>query len=249
MLPTTLEEVLDQLSAIVEQSIASNSRAGLFAYVYYRTTLQIKQAIAEGAFEDGERMERFDVVFANLYLQAYHDRQAQRPVSQAWQVAFEAEQDSLAILQHVMLGMNAHINLDLGIAASTIMQGQDIAPLEPDFMKVNAILASLVKELQSRIGRVSPLLFLLDWVGGRSDEQLINFSMAKARQCAWQLAQDLWGLEGAAQTARLQAADKMARQLGRTIIRPPGRLLPYALRFIQGFESKDTAATVQAMRS
>lgn len=249
MLPTTLEEVLDQLSVIVEQSIASNSRAGLFAYVYYRTTLQIKQAIAEGAFEDGERMERFDVVFANLYLQAYHDRQAQRPVSQAWQVAFEAERDGLAILQHVMLGMNAHINLDLGIAASTIMQGQDIATLEPDFMKVNAILASLVKELQSRIGRVSPLLFLLDWVGGRSDEQLINFSMAKARQCAWQLAQDLWGLEGAARTARLQSADKMAHQLGRIIIRPPGRLLPYVLRLIQRFEGKDTAATVQAMRS
>lgn len=247
-LPTTLNEVLKELNAIVEQSMAQNDRAGLFAYVYYRTTLQIKTAIEAGDFEDAQRMEDFDVVFANLYLKAYYDYKSHQPVSQVWQMAFDADLKNLSIIQHVLLGMNAHINLDLGISASHVMQGKNILDLETDFLKVNDILASIVHELQTRIARVSPLLFLLDWVGGHQDEKIINFSMAKARQYAWLLAKDLWRLKAEASPSKIKSADRFVSKLAQNIIKPPGVLIPFTLQLIKWFESQNISKTIRMIK-
>ena len=247
-LPTTLNEVLDELNAIVEQSMAQNDCAGLFAYVYYRTTLQIKTAIEAGDFEDAKRMEEFDVVFTNLYLKAYYDYKSNQPISQAWQIAFDADSKNLSVLQHVLLGMNAHINLDLGISASQVMQGKNILDLESDFEKVNGILASIVQELQSRLARVSPLLFLLDWVGGHKDEKIINFSMVKARQYAWHLAKDLWRLKDEAHQSKIKSADLFVSKLAQNIIKPPGVLIPILLQLIKWFESQNISKTIRRIK-
>lgn len=244
----TLAEVIIQLRGIVENCTAKNSRNGLFAYVYYRTTLAIEEAIANKVFEDNARMERFDIAFAQLYLKAYAQATSGQKASKAWQAAFEAETMPLTILQHILLGMNAHINLDLGVAASQIMEGQEIAALEKDFFLVNTILAGIVKELQQRIGKVSPLLFLLDWIGGRKDEQLINFSMAKARAYAWRLSKELAATSTQpAQQQRMSAADDMAYLLARGIIRPPGRWLAFGLQLISRMEEKNIGQAIQAM--
>ncbi len=246
---TTLAEVILQLRFIVEDCMAKNSRAGLFAYVYYRTTLAIEAAIANKVFEDNARMERFDIAFAQLYLQAYEQAASGQQASKVWQAAFEAKTMPLTILQHILLGMNAHINLDLGVAASQIMEGQEIAALEKDFFLVNEILAGIVKELQQRIGKVSPLLFLLDWLGGRKDEQLINFSMAKARAYAWKLSQDLAAASHPpAHQQRVAAADDMAYWLAKGIIRPPSKWLALGLQLIHRMEEKNIGKAIQAMR-
>lgn len=248
MIPAqTLDEVLDQLAAVVAEAKAENSRLGLFAYVYYRTTLQIRQAVRDGAFEDGARMERFDVAFANLYLQAYRDYRAQRPVSNAWRMAFEAAPRDLTILQHILLGMNAHINLDLGVAADATMRGQKIWLLKADFEHVNTILASLVDELQSGLGRVSPLLFLLDWIGGWRDERVIDFSMAAARRFAWELAHTLSTLPPEAHAAHIRTADVRVGLIAERIIVPPGRLLAWGLRLIARFEERNVRLAVERL--
>ena len=41
-----------------------------------------------------------------------------------------------------MLGMNAHINLDLGIATASTMAGKDITKIENDFNKLKESLES-----------------------------------------------------------------------------------------------------------
>ena len=45
------------------------------------------------------------------------------------------------ILQHLLLGINAHINLDLGIAAVETSPGNQLAPLKNDFDMINKLLA------------------------------------------------------------------------------------------------------------
>ena len=247
-LPNTLDEVLSELKAIVEQSMAKNDRSGLFAYVYYRTTLQIKTEIEAGDFEDAKRMEDFDIVFANLYLKAYCDHKSNQPVSKAWQIAFNADLKNLSYIQHILLGMNAHINLDLGIAAYKVMLGKNILDLENDFVKVNDILASIVQELQMRLSRISPLLFLLDWFGGNKDEKIINFSMVKARYYAWHLAIDLCKKKGEDHQSKIQSADVFVSKLAHIIIKPPGFLIPITLQFIQWFEGKEISKTIQKIK-
>jgi hypothetical protein len=180
----TLEEVLNKLSEIIETSINNNDPIGIFTYVYWRTTVEIKKAITEGQFEDNNRMEAFDVKFATLFIDAYTNYNNQEPISDSWKIAMESGKTN-TVIQNVLLGMNAHINLDLSITADHIMAGQSINDLKNDYEKVNDILESLINEMEEKISNTSTLFFLFDWMGGKSDEAIMDFSVRKAREFAW----------------------------------------------------------------
>jgi len=75
-------------------------------------------------------MERLDVTFANRYLDAVARHRAGRETTRAWGVAFAAlGRWPPIVIQHQMLGMNAHINLDPGIAAAETRGTVDLAVL------------------------------------------------------------------------------------------------------------------------
>jgi hypothetical protein len=67
----TIDQVLVRLEAIISDSIKTGNRAGYFAALYHKVTASVKEGIVNGRFEDGSRMERLDVIFANRYLDAY----------------------------------------------------------------------------------------------------------------------------------------------------------------------------------
>ena len=235
----TIDEVLDQLDIIIADSTKTNDPLGFFAYIYRRTTAQIRQAVLDKKFEDNERMEKFDVLFANKYLEAYRDYHNGRPVCSPWATAFDIKKDKLTILQHIILGMNAHINYDLGMTAAEFSEGGRIESLKNDFMRVNDVLTSLVDELQVKVGRVSRLMFLLDWIGKRSDEEVMNFSMEKARQQAWNFGVALSVSDGLEKKARIEEVDGIINKLGDLVKHPPGKILAYTLKIISFFEEKD----------
>ena len=61
----TIEEVLEALDTIIAQTLEEGSRVGYFAAVYRVVTAKIAEGIATGFFDDGERMQRLDVTFAD----------------------------------------------------------------------------------------------------------------------------------------------------------------------------------------
>ena len=236
--PTTIKGVLDELDAIVYECISTNSRLGYFAYVYRRTTAEIASEISKGSFQDNKRLEEFDVVFANLYIDAYKAFKANIETSNVWEFSFENQNQPLTILQHVLLGMNAHINLDLSIAAAQVMQGKEINDLKPDFDKVNDILFQITNELQSRLSRVSPFMFLLDWAGQNSDEKVIDFSMRKARQQSWNSANLFWSLGAPDNQFAIKELDLLTLKLSRIIKTPKLKSLQFILKLMQFLETK-----------
>jgi hypothetical protein len=245
----TIDGVLEQLDDIIAASSRDNNPLGFFAYIYRRTTAQIKLAILEGKFEDNARMEKFDVYFANKYLQAFNDFSESKVVSSPWIVSFDLKNSNLTILQHIMLGMNAHINFDLGMAAAEFTDGGPVDDLKNDFMLVNDVLASLVDELQAKVGRVSRLMFLLDWIGKRDDEVVLNFSMEKARQQAWNFAVALSKLNGQEKKEKIEQVDGFTANLGEMLMHPPGKLLPFILKIISRFEEKDVRKIISKLES
>lgn len=246
----TIDDVLRELDAIIARSLDHNDAAGIFAYVYRRTTAQVKEGILEKCFEDNERMERLDVVFAKRYIEAYRQWQSGQAPPDSWQLAFAACQKPLTIFQHVLLGMNAHINFDLGIAAAEVATEASIENLRNDFLAINGLLADIVDELQSRLSRVSPLFFIVDWLGGRRDEAVINLNIQKARGQAWELACRLaQASTGADREEYIRAANALTLQLGRLIERPPGRLLPNALRFVRWWEVKEIRQVLEKLQA
>src|SRR5262245_34643925 len=184
--PTSIDDVVILLDSIAHHEAEAKSPLAFFPAMYRQMTIRVRDGIRAGAFEDGARMERLDVQFASRYFDAYAlYKRGARP-ARSWAVAFDAAlDDDCLILQDLLVSINAHINLDLGIAAAHIAPDTSIDGLGSDFRKINDILASLLDPVQAVIDRFSPVLNVLDKVGGRTDEKLLDFSLMRARDSAW----------------------------------------------------------------
>jgi hypothetical protein len=236
-----IDEVIVQLETIIANSIASGSRAGYFAALYHKVTCRVKQGIQTKEFENSARMELFDVTFANRYLAAY-DRWINKEytlMSQSWQVAFEmVEKSSVLVLQHLLIGMNAHINLDLGVAVTVVAKEQNLplADMNNDFNTINTILASLTYQVVSELDRISPLLSLAG-MHSKNDSLFIQFAMDNARDGAWCFAEELYPKENDDFNKLIADRDKDISMLGKAIVDTNG-LLAITVWIIHLFENK-----------
>ena len=246
-LPNDIDGVIERLEKIIKDCIARQDRLGYFAALYNRVTRAVKEGIARGEFDDGARMERLDVTFANRYLDALGAWRAGRPTSACWVRAFEAASRwPPCILQHLLLGMNAHINLDLGVAAAETAPGRDIHALEGDFAEINRLLAAMIDDVQHRIAAVSPWMWVLDRAGQRTDEELCGFCIERARDVAWRSAVGLAPLGATARAAEIRRVDAIVAALARPIERP-GPLARSALLGARLRETSDVGRVLDAL--
>ena len=244
---TSIDEVVDQLSAIVRWASDNNSRLGYFPALYRKVTLKVRDGMRDGMFDDAERMERFDVSFANRYLEAFMAFRAGGTTSSCWQIAFRSTAEFWPIvLQHLLLGMNAHINLDLGIAAAATMRGKDLEAIHGDFNKINGLLAALLDDVQNELAQLWPGLRLLNRFLGNVDDVIVNFSMEKARDNAWKSAQGFTSLPDEAWTEAVAVQDSKASIVG-MLVRHPGGLLDAATRFVRIGEIGSTRRIIEIL--
>jgi len=185
----TIDDVISALDDIIDDAVRQENPLGYFAALYREVTLKVKDGISNGDFENGPRMERLDVIFASRYIDAYYLYQDNQPITESWIIAFKQATNYWPIvLQHLLVGMNAHINLDLGIAAAEVSKGHDIDDLKADFNKINDILSSLVNKVQDDLAQIWPTLKkILKWTK-KVDDFLVDFSMELARDGAWNFA-------------------------------------------------------------
>lgn len=237
MLAQNIDEVIDHLGNIIEEEIAAKSKLAFFPILYRKVTIAVKEGIANGDFEDNERMEKLDVVFANRYLQAFQQFKEKQACSSCWKVAFDQGFKFWPItLQHLLLGINAHINLDLGIAAAEIA-GSDIDSLKGDFYKINELLSSMVEGVQRDINKISPVIGILDTVAGKFDERLVDFSIKIARDGAWEFALEYAKTDDTNKIELIKNRDHSIAWLGRDLAKP-GFIIGLIADFIKIFERK-----------
>jgi hypothetical protein len=219
---TTIDEVISALTVIIDDARAKASRAGYFAALYRRVTQSVQDGLAAGRFQNGPLMERLDIVFANRYLDALAQFQAGRQPTRSWAVALEATGDPFPlILQQLLAGMNAHINLDLGIATAAVAPGDQLPGIQADFDQINGVLAALVGTVEQEIGELSPAIHLLEKLGLRTETSIINFDMERARDLAWHTAQRLAATPADQLTAAIELLDFGVAAFGQLIIHPP----------------------------
>jgi hypothetical protein len=237
----SISEVINKLEAIIHQSELANERIGYFASLYHKVTVKVKEGIDEGQFGNAESLEELDVLFANRFLHAFEEWQNGKTVPGSWNVAFRASgQRSRLVLQHLLLGINAHINYDLGIAAveTARLRNIDISVLRKDFNTINTILAALTYDVISKLNIVSPLLSILGFTGTKSNSMLIQFSIGNARDGAWCFAEDLSAVSNEIQYHQLVTErDKSIEALGKSIVTSKG-FLRFGTWIIHLFEWK-----------
>jgi hypothetical protein len=122
--------------------------------------------------------------------------------------------------------MNAHINRDLGVALTRVWaesgrSAEDDTPMHRDFLRVNAILAET--EPQATKTLFEGWLRDLDTALGEYDDLVALWSIARARDFAWQNGQAQWGLRGVppVQAALVDQTDRIASALGGFVLAVP----------------------------
>ena len=243
----TIDAVLARLNGIIDDALRGGTRIGYFAALYERVTSNVRRALIAGnVFQDNARMERLDVVFANRFLAAWDAHTAGGTPTESWRVAFALLDDPQPlVVQHLLVGMNAHINLDLGIAAAIIAPDPAaLDPLWPDFTRINDVLARLVKIVEDELGQVSPRLARIDSFAPGLEDRVFDFGIDVARDFAWNLAKALADRPASAWGPVIAARDAEVAGLGRAIYPLhgiPGRVQ----RWIRDAESSDVRFNIQ----
>jgi hypothetical protein len=244
--PSTIDDVLSELDAIIERAIERESRTGYFAAIYRKVTAKVAEGVADGFFDDGARMELLDVTFAGRYLAALHRHEQGVAGTRSWDLAFEATRNRRPIiLQHLLAGINAHINLDLGIAAATTAPRTALPELRRDFDRINEILAGLIAGIEHDLAEVSPWIGALDWIGGRHDEEIVRFSIEVARTEAWRFATELAPLATGDWSGPIGARDARIAHVAKKILSPG--LLSVGLMVIRARETNDVRRVIEVL--
>ena len=247
MQANTLDEVITCINTIIQNCSQQSSRMGYFACLYRKMTVAIKNAISTGAFENGARMEKLDVFFANRYLDAYTQYVSGQKPTASWQTAFDAAAtDKLTVLQHLLLGINAHINLDLGIAAAKVSTPETIGQLANDFNKVNEVIGTLFGDVQTSLTKIAFPMYFIKKINPEKTAAVLNFSISKARQTAWANALLLSEIGEAGEQQVIDTTDKIVYTVAQGI-QSPGKLMSMLLRWIQWTESKDIRKNIDCL--
>ncbi|HSJ34800.1 MAG TPA: DUF5995 family protein [Acidimicrobiia bacterium] len=174
-------------------------RRAIFADAYSTMTSGIVEAIRRGEFGDCAWVDRLLHRFADYYFDAIdlYDSGGECPL--VWRHALGAAGAAdLHPLQHLLLGINAHINYDLAFALADVLDDWDL--LDPsrrsdrhsDHEAVNLIIGRTVDVVQAEVVEpLSPAMGLLDRLLGPFDEWLFSRLIAGWRDEVWHDAIDL----------------------------------------------------------
>ena len=249
MLPaTSIREVITELDKIIEWSKLQQSRIGYFTSLYRNMTIAVQQGIANKAFDDGERLERLDVTFANRYLEAWEAYTNKQKCSAAWSKAFDlCNTNNLVVLQHLVLGINTHINLDLAIAAAETCSGEKIYELQNDFEKINVVIAAQSQIMQNTLCKIWFPLRLLTKISNHRQDAVINFSIGQARKASWASAVALALVQGEAHDNYITMMDNTVVKIADRITKPPF-FTGLLLKLILMMESKNVSKIIDDLK-
>ncbi len=182
--------VVDAMRSRLDGLTSGQEARREFLATYQRTTAAVGEAIARGVFEDGPWVEAWDVVFADLYLEALDaDLAGVGRVPRPWRLAFDAPVD-LPALRHVLLGINAHINYDLPQALLAVISDDEfddpavLARRRRDHERIDGLLSGRVAAEDDELTARSAMS-LLDRVLQPLNRRASKRFLREARQKVW----------------------------------------------------------------
>lgn len=209
--PRGIGDVVDRMTGLLDELPPPLAARRAFLATYLRTTQAVAKAIDDASFEDPAWVEAWDVVFADLYLDALEadlspDQRAPRP----WALAFAAPAE-LPALRQVLLGINAHINYDLPQALLAVISDADFAdPVlldrrRRDHARIDAVLSGRVAAEDDELSEQSTKQALDRLLTPLNRRASVRF-LREARNKVWHNAIEL-------QRARLEGPEAYAVRL------------------------------------
>ena len=210
--PVSLDDVLARMRHAHDSLEPPSGHLRYFLATYARTTQAVGAAVEAARFEDPEWVVRWDVVFADLYLDAL-DLYRKNPESapRPWRLAFGAD-PGLPPLRHVLLGINAHVNYDLPQALLGVISDADftdplvLARRKRDHERIDRVLASRVGAEDDELLRAA---------GGRAlvDRLLTPLNRLGSKRFLRESREKVWHNTTQLQLARLAGPQAYADRL------------------------------------
>lgn len=212
--PETVEALLARMDALLAPLEERKDDARLFLATYRRTTLAVRGLVADHAFADNEWVERWDVAFANLYLDALEARDAGVPPPGPWAEAFGVAGPRLPPLRHLLLSMNAHINYDLPQSLLAVMTDDEfddeavVARRSADHGRMDQLLVDRVKPEDLELAKVEE-------PGDRTwlDRALSPFNRAGTRRFLKESRRKVWRNAKLLSAARRHGPEALAARV------------------------------------
>jgi hypothetical protein len=228
--------VVARMDKLVQQWEANADRRAIFLKCYMMMTRNTLLAIERHEFNDPEWVERLLHRFADYYfvaLEAYEQNPSATPL--VWQLTHNAtRRKRVSPLQHLLLGVNAHINYDLVLTAVDLLKPewhtlseQERIACYADHCRVNDVIGRTVDAVQDEVlAPTMPVMGILDRLLGPVDELLISRLITQWREGVWRHALRFLAVHEPDEEARLrQLVEDRTLQIGRVIdMRNGGRV-------------------------
>jgi hypothetical protein len=194
---STIAEVVARLQQI-DATLPRKDGVAYFNRLYLQTTMAIQAATANVTFAAPEFTERLDVVFAGLYFAAEVTLGTGATCPIAWRPLMQERLAAYAPIQFAIAGMNAHINHDLPLALVQTCKELDVAPEDGspehvDYLRINGILGAVEGQVAGWF-ETGVIADIVDVTPKNVDNAIALWSIADARQLAWDHAKMLWRL-------------------------------------------------------
>src|SRR6266851_2143300 len=238
----SIDALITRMTAIGEELSQAGDARQAFHATYLRTTRAVANALRAGVFDDADWVERWDVAFADLYLDALDAARNNKPVPRPWAVAFSAAADRERIrpaLQHVLLGMNAHINFDLPQALLAVISDDEfgdpalLARREADHRKIDEVLSARVRAEDAELRELATARSWRDDVLQPLNRAATRRFLRESRAKVWANAEALSGSRrqgDRAYAARLGQLEELSAARVADLVRPGPVLLRLATR-------------------
>jgi Family of unknown function (DUF5995) len=194
---STIAQVIARMEAI-DDSLGRKDGVAIFDRLYLQVTRSVDAASAGTEFENRGFIERLDVVFAALYFAAEATIGSGGSCPVAWRPLVETRAQSREPIQFALAGMAAHINHDLPVAVITTCEEFGLAPeddsaVHRDYLRVNGLLAAVETQVAGWFD-TGLIADIEDVTPQKPDEAIAMWSIAGARDVAWEHAKLVWHL-------------------------------------------------------
>lgn len=224
--------VTARMSDLIQGWEAAADRRGIFLRCYLLMTRNMLAAVDAGDFHDCRWVNALLHRFADYYFDALvvYDEERERAPA-VWQHTHDlAGRDDVQVLQHLLLGVNAHINYDLVLTLVEMLEPewerltpQERAARYVDHCHVNDIIAATIDAVQDDvIEPAAPQMDVVDKLLGPLDEWLISHLITRWRQEVWERARAMLARPAQQREELRSALEDVTQRRARAILLQEG---------------------------
>ncbi len=190
--------------AVAKKFESEEDNRTIFLYCYSMMTGNMLKAIEQDKFNDNKWVNKLLHRFAEYYFDALSCYDCGDATPAVWkEVHVAAATKKLHVIQHLLLGVNAHINYDLVLSLYDLLapEWNDLSEemrekRYQDHCLVNEIIGNTIDKVQDEVvEKYSPLMKVVDRIMGRLDENLLLRLISEWRDSVWQHTLELLALD------------------------------------------------------